>query len=171
MRVFLVGFMGVGKTTVGRLLAQRLDLPFFDLDDEVEAAAGRTIPEIFAAEGEAGFREREHAALLGVLRRPDSVVATGGGLPTQKRSLELLETAGSTIWLDAPFDTLRARLSSAETAARPLLRDPEKARQLFQSRRSAYRRADHRVPISPEDTPAAVAAHIAEWLGGRPCAT
>ena len=171
MRVFLVGFMGVGKTTVGRVLAQQLGVPFFDLDEEVEATVGRSIPEIFEEHGETWFRERESAELRSVLRHPAAVVATGGGLPTLDRNRKLLKTAGATVWLDLPFDVLCQRIAAADQPPRPLFRDPESARQLFLSRVPAYARADHRLTVSGEDSPAELAERIAQWLGDGPCAS
>ena len=80
--VLLIGMMGCGKSTVGRLLAERMRLPLIDLDEEIARAAGKTIPEIFAQEGEAGFRARETAALERALAREAGVIATGGGIVT-----------------------------------------------------------------------------------------
>ncbi len=171
MRVFLVGFMGVGKTTVGRLLAKHLGVPFVDLDDQVEAAVGSSIPEIFEDRGEPWFREQEHAALRSVLEYPDAVVATGGGLPTLEQNQGLLQAAGTTVWLDVPFDVLCERIVAADQPSRPLFQDPESARQLFLARLPAYSRADHRVTISSEDSPREVAERIASSLGDYPCAS
>lgn len=170
MRVFLVGFMGAGKTTVGRLLAEQLRLPFFDIDEEVEAAAGCSIAEIFEARGEAGFREDEQEALKAVLEHPAGVISTGGGLPCQDENWNLLETRGTTVWLDAPFSVLCRRVAS-DPQSRPLFEDRERARALYLSRKPAYSRAELRVGISAKDSPLAVATYVARKLGDRPCAS
>ncbi|MCB1036880.1 MAG: shikimate kinase [Acidobacteria bacterium] len=171
MRVFLVGFMGVGKTTVGRFLAQRLELPFVDLDEEVEATAGRSVAQIFTQEGEAGFRELELAALESVLRRPPAVVATGGGLPAQPKGAELLRSAGTTVWLDAPFELIEQRVCGGDQPPRPLFQDPEGAAELYRRRLPAYRIADHHIAVAEGDAPVALARRIADRLGDRSCAS
>ena len=94
--VLLIGMMGCGKSTVGRLLAERMRLPLIDLDEEIARAAGKTIPEIFAQEGEAGFRARETAALERALAREDGVIATGGGIVTRA---ENIRTTSFPVWM------------------------------------------------------------------------
>src|SRR3954463_1144928 len=98
--IFLIGFMASGKTTVGRLLAERLEWSFVDLDKLIEEGAGRTVADIFAAEGEAGFRMRETEALREVARRRKTVVATGGGAPCREENLQAMLTAGGGLWLE-----------------------------------------------------------------------
>lgn len=163
MKVFLTGFMGVGKSSVGRLLARRLDVPFRDLDEEVESAAGSTIPEIFAASGEARFRQLELETLTRLLRRPgleDAVVATGGGTMAQADGAALLREAGVTVWLDAPFEVVEERIGGDGGGQRPLFREPAAARRLYRARRDDYARADHVVRITPADSPEDVAARV-----------
>lgn len=167
MKVFLTGFMGAGKSSVGRILARRLDVPFRDLDDEVEAAAGRTIPEIFAASGEARFRQLEIETLARLLRPgglEDVVVATGGGTMAQADGAALLRDAGTTVWLDVPFEVLVERLGEADRAGRPLFQDPAAARSLYDGRRGDYARADLTVEVGSGDTPDEVAARVEERL-------
>lgn len=133
--------MGVGKSTVGRILAELLGRPFVDLDHAVEAAAGRGIAELFATEGEAGFRAREHVALEGVLaRREPQVVALGGGTLHQPGNLELLREAGAAVVvLVLEEAALWARLRQLEERGgdpgRPLL---AQARSLYRERAPGY---------------------------------
>ena len=119
----LVGLPGAGKTTLGRQLATHFNRPFLDLDAAIEAQRGRSVREIFAAEGETGFREVEAAVLREVLGRsgPPLVLATGGGTPCFHGNMELLNQVGPTLWLDVTVDVLAARLPPNEVAKRPLM--------------------------------------------------
>ncbi|MBI4561833.1 MAG: shikimate kinase [Candidatus Rokubacteria bacterium] len=139
--VIVVGFMGAGKSVVGRLLARRLGRCFVETDDMISAQEGRSIPEIFAAQGEAYFRERE-AQLLDLLKlKRGDVIATGGGLPCREGRMEALKALGTVIWLAGDFETLYARASLAW--ARPMLngRPPIEVRALYASRIPYYRQA------------------------------
>jgi shikimate kinase len=117
--LFLVGFMGTGKSTVGRLLAARLDRPFVDLDERIVVDAGATIPEIFAGEGETGFRAREAAMIRQVAGEGAQVVAIGGGAPAHGDNLDRLLAAGGVVCLTASVDEILARVGDGES--RPLL--------------------------------------------------
>jgi len=117
---FLYGPPGSGKTTIGKKLAERLELPFTDLDEVIENQSGMQIPEIFAQEGEAGFRERERQALSEVLNNGQGVVALGGGSLLNEENRSYVERNGPVICLRAPFETLFSRLNTAQTV-RPLL--------------------------------------------------
>ena len=119
--IVLVGLMGVGKSTVGRRLAQRLGLPFVDADEEIEAAAGMTIAEIFDRFGEPYFRDGERRVLARLIDGSPKVIATGGGafINDQTRAVILAETTA--VWLDAEPDVLAERVKRRDT--RPLLRD------------------------------------------------
>lgn len=148
--IYLVGFMGSGKSTIGRLLAERLGLPFADLDDDIEAAEGRTIAEVFAQDGEGRFRDAEHAALAARVRAGAAVVlALGGGAYTFARNRDLLRGAGTSVWLDCPFE--RALQRVAGFAHRPLAKDPAQFRALFEKRLADYALADVRVPVTSDD--------------------
>ncbi len=114
MNLYLVGPRGSGKSTVGRLLADRLGLPFVDADAKLERETGRTIAELFAAEGEAGFRARERAALLALARRDGLVVATGGGAVLDPDVRTALATTGVVVWLDAAPDVRNARIDGTD---------------------------------------------------------
>jgi len=141
--IFLIGFMASGKTTVGRLLAERLDWAFVDLDKVIEDAAGKTVPEIFAAEGEAGFRKRETEALREVAKRRKTVVATGGGAPCSEENLEAMLAEARVLWLDVTAEEAVRR--AGKVSGRPLLdgaADPvAAARTLLDARRPYYQRA------------------------------
>lgn len=145
--VYLTGFMGSGKTTIARALADRLGWDFIDLDAEIEAAENTTIAQLFETRGEPEFRRIETEMLKKIMRRIEgivpSVVALGGGTFAQSANAEMLEGHGISIWLDCSFETVQERITEAES--RPLARDPAKFRQLFEDRRAAYARADFRV--------------------------
>lgn len=148
MRLFLVGFMGAGKTTLGRRVADRLSLPFFDLDARIEASSGRSIREIFDRDGEPAFRKMETVALEELVATlENAVIATGGGAFTVQTNRDLMRRTGKTIWLDVPTDTLLARV---DASARPLWRDEEEVRALYESRRAYYRLADYRLELGEE---------------------
>jgi shikimate kinase len=158
--IYLVGFMGSGKSTIGRLLADRLGWHFVDLDADIEAAAGTSIADIFARRGEAEFRRLEHEAMRRRVRaiecgRP-TVVALGGGAIVQPENYALVENNGITVWLDCPFEIVRRRVEP--TSHRPLARDPESFARLYDARRESYARADYRIPIDGDDPAIAVAA-------------
>ena len=140
-RLVLTGFMGAGKSTIGRLLAARLNWTFLDLDAYLESRAGATIPQLFERHGEAHFRRLESAALASALGHNHTVLALGGGTPEELTNRLLLEQtpATYTIFLDAPFPTLYDRCM-LQNIARPVLRDPEAAQQRFQKRHPLYRR-------------------------------
>lgn len=123
MHLFLIGLPGSGKTTLGRRLAAHYGREFVDLDEVVGQEAGRSIPEIFAAEGEASFRAREAAALTRLIQRPQPlVVATGGGTPCFHHNMALLRKTGFVLWLAVPLPELARRLAATgQAAARPLL--------------------------------------------------
>jgi shikimate kinase len=144
--VFLVGFMGSGKNTVGRVLAQRLGWDFVDLDVGIEARENQTVPEIFRLQGEPAFRLAETRALEDLLRNSlnrDSVVALGGGAFVQEKNRELLRPWPS-VFLDAPVQDMWERCSQDETGAgseRPLRKNPEQFARLHAERLPIYRKA------------------------------
>jgi shikimate kinase len=143
--VFLVGFMAVGKSTVGALLAARWGWELADTDAIVEATEGRTIAEIFRVSGEGRFREMEWEALRAQAARRKLVVATGGGLFLGVPQRAFVRAHGLSCWLDAPLDAVRARVRGP--AVRPLWGgdDARAQRAFFERRRAAYALADVRV--------------------------
>lgn len=160
--VFLTGFMATGKSTVGRLLAARLRRPFLDLDDAIEAAAGRSVAEIFELEGEAGFRRRETAALQRITAGPAAIVATGGGAACVRENLTHMRACGLVIALTAPLAVVQGRVAAAaDERARPLLlRPPAEIEALYQRRIPMYRQA-HACVRTEDADPALLARHIA----------
>ena len=140
-RLVLTGFMGAGKSTIGRLLAGRLSWNFLDLDAHLEARTGATVPQLFERHGEAHFRRLESSALASALGHDRTVLALGGGTPEELTNRLLLEQtpATFTIFLDAPFPTLFDRCM-LQDVARPVLADPAAAQLRFQKRHPLYRR-------------------------------
>ena len=140
-RLVLTGFMGAGKSTVGRMLAAHLGWNFLDLDAHLEELAGMKIPEIFTMHGEPRFRRIESSALATALSRSGTVIALGGGAPESLTNRLLLEqTPGTfTVFLDAPFPTLFDRCVLQEIE-RPVLADPESANLRFAARHPLYKR-------------------------------
>jgi shikimate kinase len=157
--IFLTGFMGCGKTTVGRALADELGWMFSDLDDEIEAREKTSIAGIFEARGEAAFRELEAAALRDRVRsvqlgRPQ-VIALGGGAFLSEENFELVSNNGVSVWLDCELSRIGQRI--AGHTHRPLARDPEQLRSLFETRRDGYAKSDYRIEIVDDDAMTAVA--------------
>jgi shikimate kinase len=168
MRVFLTGFMGAGKTVVGELLAERLGVPFVDLDRVIEERAGTGIRQIFESQGEAAFRQLEREALRAmVVALPDAVVATGGGTFTFEANRKLIGENGLSVFLNPPFATIVARIGALGKIDRPLFRDETQALALYRERLPAYRRADLTVDVGPGEGPREVAARIALLIGKR----
>jgi shikimate kinase len=167
--VFLVGFMGAGKTSVGRALSRRLGLSFEDLDDRIQNREGKTIEQIFRESGEAEFRRVETAALrelLRELRRSPCVVALGGGAFVQADNAALIEEAEvHSVFLDAPVAELLRRCEQ-EQEERPLRQNPKQFRELYEKRRQCYMRAALRIETSGKDVDT-VAAEVACSLGLR----
>jgi shikimate kinase len=161
-RVYLVGFMGAGKTRVGRELARRLQVELFDTDQWIEDRACRTVAEIFSLEGEAAFRETERQAHAAASRRPRVVVATGGGAVIDARNRELMGSTGRVVWLKCPFAILVDRLQ-AERHARPLASRADLA-ELHAQRVPMYAFAHHQVDASLD--PGEVAQVIERLLDG-----
>ncbi|MHB2168357.1 3-dehydroquinate synthase [Alsobacter sp. R-9] len=163
----LVGMMGAGKSSVGRRLAGRLGLPFFDADTEIERAAGMTIPEIFAARGEAEFRDGERRVIGRLLAGGPSVIATGGGAFMSQDTRDRIAGSGLSIWLKADFDVLMRRVRKRSN--RPLLRtaDPEATlRKLIDDRYPVYALAD--ITVHSRDVPhETVVQEIIDELSSR----
>ena len=171
MRVYLTGFMGSGKTAAGRKLAERLGVPFVDLDAEVERRAGMTVREIFELHGEPAFRNLEHEALRGTGELPDVVVATGGGTVTFEANARWIRANGVSVWLNPPFATIVGRIGALGKQDRPLFRDEIQALALYRERLPAYRRADLMVEVGPAEQPEEIAARIDLMIGGGRCVT
>lgn len=171
MRVYLTGFMGCGKTTVGRRLAERLRIPFVDLDREIELRVGMPVREIFARLGEPAFRQMEQEALWATAELPDAVVATGGGTMSFEANARWMHANGLSVWLNPAFATIVGRIGGRGKEDRPLFQNEGQALALYRQRLPAYRRADVTVDISPAEEPEEIAARIALLLAERRCAT
>ncbi len=153
--IYLVGFMGSGKTTVGRHLADRIGWHFCDLDDDITAREQMSVAEIFDTRGEAEFRRLESEAIRARVRRIEcgqpTVLSLGGGAFIDPTNYKMLENNGITVWLDCPLHRIERRL--ADATDRPLARDIDRFRALFEERRGVYGIADFRVEIC-SDNPA-----------------
>jgi shikimate kinase len=163
--LFLVGLMGAGKTSVGRLLARRLGKTFYDCDHEIERATGVKVAVIFEIEGEAGFRSRETKALAELVQRPNIVLATGGGAVLSPENRRLLSENGTVVYLRAAPADLWSRTRHDKN--RPLLRtaDPlAKLRQLYEERDPLYRAAANIVVETGQQSVGSLAHRLEEQL-------
>jgi shikimate kinase len=146
--VYLVGFMAVGKSTVGRVLAARLGWEFADTDALVESAEGRTVEAIFRASGEGRFREAEWDALRSLRGRKRLVVATGGGLFLGRAQRAFMRDTGLSCWLDAPLSIVAARIGAGTVRPAWPVDDTLVRRAFFERRRASYALADFRIDAS-----------------------
>lgn len=144
-RIYLVGFMGSGKTAIGRRVAERLEVPFVDLDAEIERTSGQTVRTLFEAPGEAAFRQREKLFLEGTESLPDAVIATGGGCYVREENRRSIAHLGTAVFLDVPFSRIFSRL--AGKTDRPLFEGPEQAARLYAEREPFYRMASVHVRL------------------------
>jgi len=163
--LFLVGFMGAGKTTIGQALARLLGWDFLDLDEAIEAVEGRSIARIFAESGEPHFRERERALLAALAGKARLVVACGGGTYAHPPAARVIDELGTAVWIDAPLGLCLRRAASG--APRPLLRGARQAEALYRSRLPRYRAAPLAIEVE-RLTPEEAAERIAALLPGRP---
>ena len=161
MIVYLVGMPGSGKSVVGAELAGRLGVPFVDLDLEIARADGRSITEIFEAEGEAGFRAREATTLLGASKHDPAVIACGGGVVLEPANRITLRSTGTCVFLDVPLAVLEARVEP--NAERPLIRAHGDLQRLLEEREPLYREFAAHV-VNGAGTPDKVADAIVEEL-------
>jgi shikimate kinase len=154
INIYLIGMMGVGKSTVGKLLAEKLGYRFFDTDTLIERVAQKTIPDIFATEGEASFRQLESQVLNELSAYTRSAIATGGGIVQKPMNWSYLRH-GLIIWLDADLELLNKRLEGDDS--RPLA---SKLESLLETRRPLYDQADLHIRIQPEQTPEEIVREI-----------
>jgi shikimate kinase len=163
----LIGMMGAGKTTVGRKLARRLNCEFVDLDHEIEARTGVSIPTIFEIEGEAGFRQREARVLAELTKSGGRVVATGGGVVLDPRNRAAMQRAGLVVYLHAPPELLYAR--TRHDRNRPLLQVADPLRRITElvERRDPLYREVADVVIEAGGDPAGVLAQIETEMGKK----
>jgi len=169
--IFLIGFMGAGKTSVGEMLAERLGYRFIDLDQRLCERFGTTIPEVFESHGEKAFREAEREELVRCADGQKLVVATGGGAFCSEKNRQIIHASGGlSVFLDPPWETLGARLAG-DNAGRPKYGDAAQARRLFESRLPDYRRAMRVVGLAGSESAAAAADLVLAVLEEAPCAT
>jgi shikimate kinase len=142
-KVYLVGFMGAGKTSVGRALAKRLDWRFADVDALIEQRERASVSDIFARHGESYFRNVERAVLAEQVPFRHAVVATGGGTFVDPQNRAVIKADGAAVWLDAPLERVIARIP--QDGRRPLASDRASLEILFHSRHAAYEQADLRL--------------------------
>ena len=168
--IFLIGPRGSGKTTVARLLAERLGWEWVDADDVLEARHGRSIRAIFAEEGEAGFRDKEADVLMGLCGRVRCVVSTGGGVVVREANRALLRASGRVVWLTADADTLWRRLQDDGLSGerRPALTVGGRAEveEVLRVREAWYAECAHLRVRTEGRPPEAVAAEVADWRRG-----
>lgn len=166
--IYLVGMMGAGKTTIGRQLARRLKRRFVDVDHEVEARAGASIPTIFEHEGEAGFRKRESAVLEDLASHQGLVIATGGGVVMAPANRECLKRSGFVVYLNVPVQVLFERVRRDRN--RPLLQveDPrERLVSLHTLRDPLYREVADLIIDSGQGSPGGVIKTLEQELKTR----
>ena len=138
-RIVLVGFMGAGKTTVGRELARRLGWLFVDLDEEIERTAGRSVRDLFRDEGEASFRRRELESARQAAEQKEVVIAAGGGAFAESETRAILQAEAATVWLRCDLETIFERIGA--DPSRPLASDRETMRELLEQRQPTYQQA------------------------------
>jgi shikimate kinase len=159
--VYLVGFMGAGKTTLARALGARLGWRAEDVDERIEAREHRTIAEVFSRDGEPYFRSVERQVLLDLLPLRHAVVATGGGTFADPENRALINRDGLSVWLDVPLTSLVERVPS--DGRRPLAADRAQFQQLYESRRAAYRQAHYRLDAERHSV-AALVEQVMDYL-------
>jgi len=164
VRIVLTGFMGSGKSTVGPLIAERLNWRFIDVDDVIEAEAGTTIAQIFTRQGESAFRDIEHATILRLLSSERLVLALGGGAIEREDTRHLLLTSPGTllVHLEVELQTTLTRCSGTE-GTRPVLADEANLAARYQRRLPLYRTAHVSIPsdrLSPDQVAVAILQHV-----------
>lgn len=165
MNIVLCGFMGCGKTTVGRVLAKRTGMPFVDMDNYIEEKVGMTVSEIFAKYGEDHFRNLEHEAAKELAEKNGCVISAGGGTLIYERNVEALRKSCRIVLLDVPLDTIKYRLRNDKK--RPLLQRPDKDKamqELFDRRMPLYRAAA-RYTVNAALTPYKTAREVMKAVG------
>ncbi len=151
MKIFLVGFMGAGKTTAGRELARRLEMPFFDLDELVETSEGTSVKDIFSGKGEPYFRRREREVLRATRPIARGVIATGGGTFTFEDNIQFIKSEGISVYLAASLQLVTSRVGT-RMEDRPLFRDEVATRDLYQYRLKYYKMSDITLEIRESET-------------------
>ncbi|HEV8407976.1 MAG TPA: shikimate kinase [Sphingomicrobium sp.] len=149
--IVLVGFMGAGKSRIGRALARRLSFAFIDTDEAIQESYGRTVADIFLKCGEAEFRKAEGELISKLVRSGAKVIALGGGAFIDATNRETLNRHARTIWLDTPFETILLRLANSKTRPLASNRTQDELRSLWEKRREYYAQAHIRMPITNDE--------------------
>jgi shikimate kinase len=160
-KIYLVGFMGAGKTTLARALAKRLDWQAVDIDELIEERERQTVAEIFARRGEAYFRSVERQVLFDQIAPRHAVVATGGGTFADVQNRAAIQRDGLSVWLDVPLERLIGRVTA--DGRRPLAADRSGFERLYHQRRAAYEQAHVRVDAGRASVDALV-EQLVDWL-------
>lgn len=168
--IYLMGFMGTGKTKVGKILAQRLSWPFLDTDEQIEKEAGLSIPGIFKLKGEVGFRKLEKDCIMAVSKNKSTIVSLGGGAVIDSENWNIISRSGITITLSYPPDIIFSRINKKDD--RPLLDENqygekyERIKTLLKNRESYYQRADLILHMNCEVAPKNIAGAILGYIRG-----
>jgi shikimate kinase len=160
-KLYLVGFMGAGKTTVGRALSRRIGWPFVDIDERIESRTRRSVASIFAQQGEPYFRQMEREVLGELLSQRQIIVASGGGTFAEADNRAVMLADGAVAWIDVPLATVLDRVPA--DGRRPLAADRTMMEQLYARRRLAYAEAHLRIDGSLP--PAESVAQLLDWIG------
>ncbi|MGH9841133.1 MAG: shikimate kinase [Blastocatellia bacterium] len=161
--IFLIGFMACGKSTVGPVLAAKLNRAFVDLDQLIEAKTGHAIAELITREGEESFRQIEIETLCAAAQGEPAVIAPGGGAMTRTENRELMLRHGITVWLDAPVELCWQRIRQ-DRIVRPLASDEESVRKRYSHRLPLYQQARIQVFINKSQSPEEIAEKVVDRL-------
>lgn len=165
--VVIVGFMAAGKTTIGRGLAERVELPFVDTDREIESAFGMSVAEIFADRGEPEFRAAEREIIGRLLAGKAKVLSLGGGAYVDDHTRETVNRLATTVWLDPPFELISERISRSNKRPVASGKSVDELRSLWNERRASYAQAQIRVVTSDSDPAEAVEQIVAALINSE----